>query len=78
MIKLTFNYSDSTFVRVSSHGLIFGTLDFGFTVGAAIGPLLAGYIFDVTGSYQVAFLVCAVIAVVGLMLTILLTPTKTR
>jgi len=60
-----------------SHGLIFGVIGFGFTTGAAIGPFVAGYIFDVAGSYQVAFLVCAAIGIVGLILTALLTPTKT-
>jgi len=59
---------------LSSHGLIFGVTGIGFTSGAAIGPFLAGYIFDVTGSYQVAFLVSAALGIIGLILTILLTP----
>jgi predicted MFS family arabinose efflux permease len=59
-----------------SHGLILGAITFGLSIGAAIGPLLAGYIFDVANSYHVALLVCAVISVVALILTILLTPTK--
>ncbi len=36
--------------------------------GGAIGPFLAGYIFDVTGSYQLAFFVSAALSIVGLML----------
>ncbi len=59
-----------------SHGLIFGVVDVGFTIGAAAGPFVAGYIFDVTNSYQVAFLVSAAVGVVGLILAALLTPTK--
>ena len=59
-----------------SHGLLFGAINFSFTIGAAAGPLLAGYIFDVTGSYQVAFLVCAIIGIAGLILTLLLTPIR--
>ncbi len=62
---------------LSSHGLIFGVLGLGVTVGGALGPFIAAYIFDATGSYQVAFLVCGAIAVVGLILSALLTPTKT-
>ena len=62
---------------LSSHGLIFGVVGLGFTIGAAIGPFLAGHFFDVTGSYQVAFLVCAAMGVIGLILTAFLTPTKT-
>jgi len=62
---------------LSSHGLILGVTSLGFSIGAAVGPLVAGYIFDVTASYQVAFLVSATISVIGLILTTLLTPTKT-
>jgi len=61
---------------LSSHGLIFAVIGLGFTSGAAIGPFVTGYIFDSTGSYQVAFLVCAALAVVGLMLAAILRPTK--
>lgn len=54
---------------LSSHGLILGVIAFSFLIGGAVGPLLLGYIFDVTGSYQWGFLVCAVISFVGLILT---------
>ncbi len=59
-----------------SHGLIFGVIDFGFGIGGAIGPFLAGYIFDVAGSYQVAFVVSAAIGVVGLILATVLRPIR--
>jgi OFA family oxalate/formate antiporter-like MFS transporter len=42
-----------------SVGSIYGILNLGYTVGVAIGPLLAGYIFDMTGSYAGAFLSAA-------------------
>ena len=57
-----------------SHGLIYGVIDFGFAIGAAVGPFLAGYIFDITGSYQVAFLISAAIGVVSLILSTVLRP----
>jgi len=57
-----------------SHGLILGVIGSGFAIGSAAGPLVAGYIFDATNSYQVAFLVCAVIATVGLILAAVLRP----
>ncbi len=63
---------------VRSHGLIFGLADLSFMIGAAVGPLLAGYMFDVTSSYQSAFLVCAAIGIVGLVLTALLRPIKVK
>jgi MFS family permease len=45
-----------------------------FTIGGAIGPVLAGRISDVTGSYQVAFLTCAAVGVVGIILSALIRP----
>jgi predicted MFS family arabinose efflux permease len=59
-----------------SHGLILGTVEIGFTAGAAIGPWLSGYIFDVTNSYQIAFLACAGTSIAALVLSILLRPVK--
>ncbi len=59
---------------LSSHGLILGVIVLGFTTGGAVGPFLTGYIFDVTGSYQLAFLVGAAISVVGLILAVILRP----
>jgi MFS family permease len=57
---------------LSSHGAIFGTVYFIGTIGGAIGPLLAGRIFDVTGNYQLAFLISAVVSGIALILTLLL------
>jgi MFS family permease len=61
---------------IKSHGSIFGVTSCGFTTGAALGPFLTGYLFDITGSYQSAFLVCAAIGVVGLILSTILRPIK--
>jgi MFS family permease len=61
---------------LSSHGLIYGVVHVGFTLGAAAGPFVTGYIFDLTGGYQLSFLVCAAFSVIGLILTIILRPTK--
>jgi len=64
---------------LSSHGLILGVVNLlGFTLGAAVGPLIAGYIFDMTSSYQLAFIVTAATGVVGLILTVLLKPIEKR
>jgi len=61
---------------MTSHGLIFGFAMLGFTAGAAVGPLVMGYIFDLTGSYQVAFLVCGVVGILGIIMAVVLRPTK--
>ena len=57
---------------LSSHGAIFGTVLFAFTIGAAIGPLSAGRAYDITGGYQLAFLMFAVLSVISLILAFLL------
>jgi MFS family permease len=60
---------------ISSHGLIYGVVHVGFTIGAAAGPFITGYIFDLTGGYQPAFLTCAAFGIIGLILTVILRPT---
>ena len=57
-----------------AHGVILGTTVFSVTMGGAIGPLLAGYIFDITSSYHLAFLVCVAVSVLGLILISQLRP----
>jgi MFS family permease len=61
---------------LSSHGVIFGITFCGGNIGEAIGPVVAGRIFDVTGSYQWAFLLCAAISIIGIILSSLLRPTN--
>ena len=63
---------------LSSHGVILGSLAVGATIGGAIGPVLAGRIFDVTGSYNLAFLICAVTSIIALALVLLLTPASSK
>ena len=63
---------------LNSHGTILGAVMFGGTIGGAAGPLLAGHLFDITGSYQVHFLTCALFSFTGIILTLLLIPTKTE
>jgi len=36
-------------------GAIMGVLNFGWRLGAALGPAAAGFLFDLTGSYTIAF-----------------------
>jgi MFS family permease len=57
-------------------GAIFGAAAFGFTIGGAIGPLLTGYLYDLTGSYQTAFIICGILGLFGLILTLFLRPTE--
>ena len=57
-----------------SHGTIFGVVLFFGTLGGTAGPLLAGRIFDLTGSYDIAFLLLSGLAVFGLLLASWLRP----
>ncbi len=63
---------------IRSHGLIFGVCLACQTIGSAVGSFVAGHIFDVTGSYQVAFLICAALGIVGLIFAATLRPIKNR
>ena len=59
-----------------SHGTLFGITTFFGMTGGAIGPLVAGRIFDVTGSYHLAFLLIIGFSATGLILSLMLKPIK--
>jgi len=46
-------------------GSLFGLLGFTVTVGLSIGPVVVGWVTDMTGSYTVGFELCSVIALAG-------------
>ena len=55
-----------------SHGVFVGFSYFSFNIGAMIGPVLAGYIFDATGSYQPAWIATAASGIMSVMMTLLI------
>jgi len=57
-------------------GAILGATIFAATLGGTVTPLMSGYIFDVTTSYQSAFVVLAAFSVVALVLVLLLKPIR--
>ena len=59
---------------LSSLGVILGIVIFVITIGEAIGPVMAGHIFDITGSYQLGFLIFATVSIVAIILTTALKP----
>ncbi len=59
---------------ISSHGVLFGIVAFSGTVGGAVGPVLAGHIFDVTLSYQLVFLILTGVSIACLLLSLFLKP----
>ncbi len=60
---------------LSSLGVILGVVEFSWSIGGALGPLLAGVIFDMSGSYELAFLVSAALGITATILALLLRPT---
>jgi MFS family permease len=62
------------FFGIKSHGALFGIAMFSGTFGGALGPVMAGYVFDVTGAYSGAIWICIVISVLGFVLISLLKP----
>jgi MFS family permease len=60
------------FFGVKSLGLMIGTLAMVGIVGEALGPIITGRIFDVTESYQLAFLICVVMIAIALTLSLVL------
>ena len=47
-------------------------------IGFVVGPVLGGYIFDVTGSYHIVFIICAAMAMICIMLSTLLPLTRDK
>jgi len=57
-----------------SLGAIMGIVALAYTIGSVVGPVLAGYIFDITGNYDLAFLIFAAVSIAALILALLLRP----
>ena len=53
---------------LSSVGAILGAASCAFCIGAALGPVITGHIFDSTASYQLAFLVCIALCIIAIIL----------
>ena len=64
------------FFGIKSHSALFGIAMFSGTFGGAIGPVVAGYVFDITGGYGGAIWICALVAVLGFMMIAFLKPVK--
>ncbi len=59
-----------------SIGFILGCIMVIMQAGAALGPLLVGSIFDITGSYSLAFIICIVLAALAIILSLILLKAK--
>jgi OFA family oxalate/formate antiporter-like MFS transporter len=61
---------DAEFFGTRNLGAIMGLVGLGSTISGALGPFLGAYIFDLTGSYYLAFLLGAVATVLAAILAI--------
>ncbi|GAI65764.1 unnamed protein product, partial [marine sediment metagenome] len=51
---------------LGSLSVIFGSVEFVSTTLSIPGAIVAGYIFDITDRYQLAFLICVGVSIIGL------------
>nr|NJM00851.1 MFS transporter [Desulfobacula sp.] len=58
----------------ASHGALFGLVVFFGTAGGALGPILTGYLFDISGSYSLPFRLILSISALGFLFLFLLKP----
>ena len=63
---------------LNSVGTVFGAALSISTIGYILGPIVAGHIFDITNSYQIAFIICALMALASIASAVFLplTPRK--
>ena len=57
-------------------GVIFACITLFGTVGGAAGPPLAGYIFDITGRYDLAFIICIILGALSVFLSLIILCSK--
>jgi len=58
------------------HGVIFGLVINGFTIGATLGSLVTGYLFDISGSYKSAFVILAILILISVILSVITKPIR--
>ena len=60
---------------LKEHGIILGFIYFADMVGGALGPVLAGTLYDLTQSYTQAFILAAIVSLMG---ALLILPLRTK
>lgn len=61
---------------IASHGALFGMIVFSGTTGGSIGPVIIGYLFDISGSYHLPFGLILLVSAVAFGLLLFLKPVK--
>ena len=74
----TMNATRGAYFGRRAFGTISGTMDFFQMFGLVLGPIYAGFVFDMTQSYSIAFNSFAISAVAaGVLMVFLRPPTRT-
>jgi len=63
---------------LGSLSVIMGSVEFASTILSTPSPIIAGYIFDITGRYQLVFLICVGVSITGFMLSLFLKPISSK
>ena len=66
------------FFGTRTHGAIYGGIYLFGTIGGAVGPIMAGRVFDLTGSYEYAFSALALMGAGALLLMASLPPPRSE
>ncbi len=61
---------------LKSLGVIFGSLTLITLIGGALGPTSAGIIFDATGDYNLALIICVIVSAVAIIFSLILLKAK--
>jgi MFS family permease len=61
-----------------SIGTIYGSIGVGGSAGGAFGPMLVGYLYDATGSYQLGFVLCLLVSTASLVALLMVKPIQTK
>lgn len=77
MVTLT-NVGTTEFFGVKSIGTILAVYYYVTSLGGLIGPPIFGYIFDLTGGYQLAFLITIILCVFAFILSLILLRSRAR
>ena len=63
---------------LKSHGTILACSGLAGAIGAAVGPVVTGHIFDITNSYTLGFIICIIVNITALIAILLLRPIKNK
>jgi len=52
---------------------VFSLITIVFAIGQTLGPIAAGYIYDLSSSFKLVFLICAILTLLGMILSYVFT-----